>query len=112
MPRGFTWGEYVDDNGSSWAVAVDSDYVDAPERGWNHAGDSGLVSLPRGWRTRHVVGFDSGGRKQLAVAATVTCDLWTGVTNTFVIRDSEGVPQTCTVVRRVSERRIPVRADA
>ena len=111
MARGFTWGDYVDDNGAEWALQVDSDYVAQDYRGWTLAGDTGLVPFPRTWRARRVVGLDSTGRTQFAVVATLTADLWTGVTTTFDIRDSEGIPQTCTVIRYEAEKHPPARAD-
>lgn len=111
MARGFTWGDYVDDDGSEWALAVDSDYITHAERGWTLAGDTGLVPLPRSWRARRVVGLDSTGREQFAVVASLTADLWTGNVTTFRIRDSEGLPQDCVVVEYRTEKRIPVRLD-
>lgn len=111
MARGFTWGDYFDDDGNEWALAVDSDYIDHPERGWTLAGDTGLVPLPRSWRARRVVGLDSTGREQFAVVASLTADLWTGTATSFVIRDSEGQPQTCTVVEYRGEKRVPVALD-
>lgn len=111
MPRGFTYCVYEDDNGGRWAVAVDSDYVDHPERGWVRTADNELYPLPRGWRTRRVVGLDSRGSSQLAVVGSLQADLWTGANPQFTFRDSEGTPQVATVIRMEAERRLVARAD-
>ena len=111
MPRGFTWADYIDDNGNEWALLVDSDYIGHGERGWTLAGDTGLVPLPRQWRARYVVGLDVLGNQERAICASVSSDLWTGAVREFTIRDSEGQPQLCTTYRRVSEVRAPVRLD-
>lgn len=111
MARGFTWGDYVDDNGNEWALAVDSDYVSHEERGWTLAGDTGLVPVPRAWRPRRVRGLDSSGRQQFAVVATLNASLWTGATTQFTIRDSQGQPQVVNVIRYEAERRVPVTLD-
>ena len=111
MARGFTWVRYVDDNGGEWALAIDSDYVGHTERGWTVIATNELYPLPRSWRPRRVVGLDTSGRVQSAVVGTLACDLWSGVSPTFVIRDSEGAPQTCTVTRYEQEKRPVPRAD-
>jgi len=111
MARGFTWGDYIADDGSEWALAVDSDYIAHLERGWTLAGDTGLVPLPRSWRPRRVVGLDSSGRTQSAVVASLTADLWTGAVTTFQIRDSEGRPQDCAVIKYLAEKRVRVTSD-
>lgn len=111
MPRGFTYCAYVDDNGGTWAVAVDSDYVDHPERGWRRTEDNEFYPLPRGWRPRTAIGIDAGGASQSAVVGSVDADLWTGAATQFTFRDSEGEAQLATVVRRQAERRVVARAD-
>jgi hypothetical protein len=112
VPRGFTWAVYFDDQDNQWALLVDSDYIGHLERGWTLAGDTGLVPLPRQWRARYVVGLDELGQTQRAICSSVQTDLWTGVATQFVIRDSEGQPQVCNVIRRVAEVRTAVRLDA
>lgn len=111
MARGFTWCQYTDDDGGAWAVAVDSDYVGHPERGWAPIETNALYPLPGTWRPRSVVGLDASGRRQRAVVSSLASDLWTGLTATFTIRDSEGQPQTCTVIRYQAEQRTIPRAD-
>jgi len=111
MPRGFTYCVYEDDNNGRWGVAVDSDYVDHPERGWVRSADNELYPLPRGWRTRRVVGLDSRGAEQSAVVGVLGAPLWTGAAAQFTFRDSEGTPQLATVIRTEAERRVVVRAD-
>jgi len=111
MPRGFTYCVYEDDNNGRWAVAVDSDYVDHPERGWVRAADNELYPLPRGWRTRRAIGLDSRGAEQSAVVAVLGAALWTGAATQFTIRDSEGAPQLCSVIRLDAERRLVAHAD-
>lgn len=111
MTRGFTWGDYVDDDGNEWAVAVDSDYVTDPIRGWTIAGDTGLVPLPNRWRPRRVIGLDQDGGKIVAVVAQLAADLWTGAATVFSFKDSTGTPRQATVVEYRAERRIAVRAD-
>lgn len=111
MARGFTWADYIDDDGNEWALAVDSDYVSHPERGWTLAGDTGLVPLPRSWRPRRVIGLDSLGSQQSALVASLGAALWTGEAQSFTIRDSEGQPQVCQVVEYRGEKRVSVRLD-
>jgi len=111
VPRGFTYCVYEDDNFGRWGVAVDSDYVDHPERGWVRSLDNELYPLPRGWRTRRAIGLDSRGSEQSAVVASVGAPLWTGAEPFFTFRDSEGTPQLATVIRLEAERRLIVRAD-
>lgn len=111
MARGFTYCVYNDDNGGRWAVAVDSDYVDHPERGWVRTADNELYPLPRGWRTRRVVGLDASGASQSAVVGSLEADLWTGAQAVFTFRDSEGQAQLATVIRMEAERRLVARAD-
>jgi len=111
MARGFTYCVYNDDNGGRWAVAVDSDYVDQPERGWVRTADNELYPAPRGWRTRRVIGLDAGGASQHAVVGSLEADLWTGAATQFTFRDSEGQAQTATVIRLQAERRLIARAD-
>jgi hypothetical protein len=111
VPRGFTYCVYVDDNGGRWGVAVDSDYVDHPGRGWVRSLDNELYPLPRGWRTRRAIGLDSRGTEQSAVVGTLDAPLWVGTDPVFTFRDSEGTPQFATVIRLEAERRTIVRAD-
>lgn len=111
MARGFTWCLYFDDDGTSWALQVDSDYVDHIERGWTRVEGELKSPLPRTWRTRYVLGIDELGNTERAIVASVTSDLWTGAVAFFTIRDSEGMPQVCTALSRVAERRPAVRPD-
>lgn len=111
MARGFTWCQYTDDDGGAWAVAVDSDYVSHEGRGWTPIETNALYPLPRTWRPRSVVGLDQSGRRQRAVVSATSSNLWTGLETTFTIRDSEGLPQTCTVIRYDAETRSIPRAD-
>lgn len=111
MGRGYTWGDYRDDDGNEWALAVDSDYITDPDRGWTLAGDTGLVPLPRQWRPRRVIGIDSRGGKQQAVVGSVEASLWTGAVTTFTFKPNSGETETATVVEYRGEKRVPVRLD-
>lgn len=102
--RGFTWCKYVADDATEWALLVDSDYAEHPERGWVPAAGGELLPFPRGWLARRVLGIDSSGRTQSAIVATVTADLWTGATVAFSVETSDGDTATCRVTRRLQER--------
>jgi len=111
MPRGFTWCVYTDDAGAQWAIAVLSDYVLQPVRGWSTTGADELLPFPRGWRPRRVEGVDETGAQHLAVVASITADLWTGLSTLFDIRSNDGGVHTCSVTGSFEERRVVVRPD-
>jgi hypothetical protein len=104
MPRGFAWAYYESDDGVTYALRVDQDYVEMPERGWTAPAVAGTPVYPRGWVPRKVVGLDEAGHPREALVGTVTCDLWTGAATTFVINATDELPHTCTVTGRRSER--------
>jgi len=76
-----------------------------PERGWTTRAASGTPIYPRGWTPRRVVGLDDRGKRQEAVVASVTADLWTGVASTFTINGTDELPHTAVVILRKAERR-------
>jgi len=111
MPRGFTWGRYIDQFGNAWAMQVDADHALSPQRGWVGSSGIGLAPFPRGWIPRAVVGIEPDGTKHQAVVASELADLWTGSATTFDIERSDAGIETCTVIRRLAERsRMPSEA--
>ena len=104
MSRGYTWGYYVSDDGNTYAWRVDSDYFGFPERGWTGPAAPGTIVYPRGWSPRRVVGHDTAGNRQVAIVASPTADLWTGVSHTFTINGTDDLPHVCTVDFSQAER--------
>lgn len=104
MSRGYTWGYYLSDDGNTYAWRVDSDYFAFPERGWTGPAAHGTIVYPRFWSPRRVVGHDSVGNRQLAIVASVSADLWTGVATTFTINASDDLPYVCHVDYRQAEK--------
>lgn len=104
VSRGYVWGDYVSDDGNTYAWRVDADYAAFPERGWASPSVPGTLVYPRFWAPRRVSGHDSTGRRQVAIVARVDADLWTGVATTFTINGTDGVPYVCHVDFRQSEK--------
>jgi hypothetical protein len=104
VSRGYLWGYYESDDGNTYAWRVDADYAAFPERGWVTPAATGTIVYPRFWSPRRVVGHDSTGRRQVAIVATVTADLWTGTATTFTINGSDNLPYVCYVDFRQGER--------
>ncbi len=104
MSRGFIWGYYLSDDGNTYAWRVDADYFGFPERGWTGPAVPGTIVYPRFWSPRRVVGHDTAGNRQVAIVATVTADLWTGVSGTFTINGTDELPHVCTVDFTQAER--------
>jgi hypothetical protein len=107
MTRGRVWAYYESDDGNVYALLVDADYADSPERGWASPAAPGTPVYPRGWRPRFVEGTDELGAIRRAVVASVDAELWTGAASTFTIEGTDGAPHTCTVVALVAERLFP-----
>ncbi len=74
------------------------------ERGWSGPAVPGTIVYPRFWSPRRVVGHDSDGNRQLAIVASVTADLWTGVATTFTVTGTDAAPHVCTVDFSQAER--------
>jgi hypothetical protein len=104
VTRGFAWGYYVSDDGNTYALQVDADYLAMAERGWTGPAIAGTIVYPRGWTPRRVIGLDDRGKLQQAVVASTSADLWTGVASTFTINGTDELPHTCNVIARKSER--------
>lgn len=107
--RGFTWNEYVADDGRVFAVRVDDDYASEFNRGWNRVGTSPPPVLPRGWLPRIVVGQDDTGRLVEARIGRVGAPLWNGSVTTFRFERSDLTSSTATVIRRIGERPVVVK---
>lgn len=105
MPRGFQWCEYVDDDGTPWALRVDADQAADPVRGWTPIAEGDLAPFPRGWVPRAVFGADEAGFKRHTRVSTVLADLWTGAATQFDIEGTDEQPHTVTVLGRMAERR-------
>lgn len=103
MPRGFGWCIYVDDLGRQWALRVDDDYADDPARGWVRTEDIEVISMPRQWRPRRVVGTDDQGFARTAVVASTAAPLWTGEAVSFSFERSDQQIGVAQVVRRIPE---------
>lgn len=88
MARGWTWGVYYDDRGLPWAMPVDRDALEQPERGWFEVANGEHPPFPRSWRPRHAIGVDPSGREHVATIATVTADLWTGTARSWIAETS------------------------
>lgn len=106
MPREFTWGEYIDDEGITWAARVDGDYATDPNRNWTSAEGLHLPPIPREWQPRKVIGLDASGRRQFAVVPSWDSPLWTGASSTFVFRSRQGLYEEATVIGRLGESSI------
>jgi hypothetical protein len=104
MTRGFGWGYYDSDDGHTYALHVDADYLGMSERGWTSPAAPGTYVYPRGWTPRRAFGLDDRGKLQEAVVATVTADLWTGVATTFTVNGTDEMPHTVTVIGTKAER--------
>ncbi len=104
MTRGYVWGYYLSDDGNTYAWRVDADYFSMAERGWSGPAVPGTIVYPRFWSPRRVVGHDSDGNRQLAIVASVTADLWTGVATTFTVTGTDAAPHVCTVDFSQAER--------
>jgi hypothetical protein len=102
--RGYVWGQYVSDDGNTYALRVDADYHAMTDRGWSTPAASGTPVYPRGWTPRKVLGLDELGHPRFAVIADVSAPLWTGASGTFVINASDESEHTCTVIQRRGER--------
>jgi hypothetical protein len=107
VPRGFSWAGYQTDDGNVWALRVDADYFEAPERGWFAVDPKSVPQFPRGWRARTAIGLDELGNTQRAVVASVDAPLWTGAVGQFVIEGTDEAPHVCTVIGRHQEFRLP-----
>jgi len=104
MSRGYKWGYYLSDDGNTYAWRVDADYFGFPERGWTGPAASGTIVYPRFWSPRRAVGHDSSGKRQVAIVAAVTADLWTGVADSFTINGTDELPHVCHVDFLQSEK--------
>jgi len=107
MPRGYEWMLYESDDGFLYALQVDADYAEQPDRGWETPAGPGTPPLPRGWRARYVLGLEELGRTHRALVASVAAPLWDGTATTFDIYDSARETIPCTVIGRVQERSRP-----
>lgn len=107
MARGFSWCNYVDDEGTTWSLQVDSDYLLDPARGWVAVGSPPAPTLPRGWRARRVVGLDSQGAKIFAISGTTTSAIWTMSDTSFTFEANDGTTQSAIIIGRQAERRRP-----
>jgi hypothetical protein len=94
----------VSDNGNTYALQVDADYVVMPERGWTSPAAHGTPIYPRGWTPRRVVGSDDAGHPRTAVVGSAAADLWTGAATTFTINGTDELPHTCRVFKKLQER--------
>jgi len=103
MPRGWTWGLYTDDRGLPWAVPVDRDAIEQPERGWLELATGEIPPFPRGWRMRRAIGIDPSGREHTATIATVTADLWTGAVRSWIAETSAQGLTEVALVRTLGE---------
>jgi len=105
MPRGFVYCGYTCDNGDVFQTLVDADEALIADRGWA-AVTVGADLLPQQFRPRRIYGLSpSTGRRARIRVGTTTCDLWTGVANTFTVELDTGTPDTMNVVGRTQERR-------
>jgi hypothetical protein len=107
VPRGFVWAAYVDDNGNQWALQVDADYAEDPDRGWFTEGAAQLPPFPRRWKPRYVEGIDESGRIQTARVGHVGAALWAGTVLAFVFETSNPDQNLAVadVIRKVQEKR-------
>jgi hypothetical protein len=104
MPRGMRYGVYVADDATQYARLVDSDQFAEAGRGWTATGVAGLPLMPIRSKPRVVYGVSAtSGRRGVAVVATTTADLWTGVATTFAVEANDGTTDTMTVTRRRGE---------
>jgi hypothetical protein len=97
VTRGYLWGYYHSDDGNTYAWRVNAEYAAMPERGWVTPAAHGTPVYPRFWSPRRVVGHDATGQRQVAIVASVTADLWTGVATTFTINGTDELPHVCHV---------------
>jgi len=97
VSRGYVWAYYQSDDGNTYAWRTDAEYFPMPERGWAGPAAPGTHVYPRGWSPRRVVGHDATGKRVHAIVASVTADLWTGVSPTFVFLTNDGVTTLATV---------------
>jgi len=104
VTRGFVWAYYYSDDGNVYAWRTDADYFAMSERGWTGPAAPGTIVYPRHWSPRRVVGHDADGKRQVAIVASVTADLWTGVSTTFTINGSDEAPHTCSVDLQQGEK--------
>lgn len=105
MARGFVWAVYVDDTGNQWALRVDQDYAEDPDRGWFQDGVDQLAPLPRSYRPRYVVGIDESGRTQRAIAGNLSAAIWAGTVGLFVFRTTDGFEAAADIIGRRGEYR-------
>src|SRR5215469_7662687 len=103
MPRGFVWAAYFSDDGRQFALRVDADEAQQPERGWTVIDDVATVPFPRGWLPRRVRGIDENGHPRSTRVATTDADLWTGVVGVFTIEGSDQLMHQVTVLGRDQE---------
>lgn len=103
MPRGWTWAVYFDDRGEPWAVPVDRDALEQPERGWSQVATGELAPFPRGWRMRYALGTDTSGREHRATIATPTADLWTGAARSWIAETSSVGLTEVALLRTIGE---------
>jgi hypothetical protein len=103
--RGYVWAYYESDDGNTYALKVDADYAAAAERGWTAPAAPGTPIYPRGWIPRKVTGIDPSGQRREALVASVAADLWTSAATTFDITGTDETTYTCTVHKRLKERR-------
>lgn len=90
---------YTADHGNNFNMVIPDDDIADTHRGWGAAG-AGLDTGAKYCTPRHVDGVDASGNHRRAIIASVTADLWTGVTSSFTVA---GV--TFNVVGYVGEKR-------
>lgn len=109
MPRGFRVARYVRDDGASYALMVDADSIEDPNRGWEEVGPGVLTFAPRGFLPRIVIGVDETGRTRRTRVGTLECDLWTFAVNQWQLEGSDGIQHTVTATNRKQERQLEPR---
>jgi len=104
MPRGMVYAIYESDTTAVYARLVDADQAAEASRGWSSVGVAGLPLLPIRAKPRRVYGVSpTTGRRGMAIVASTSADLWTGVVTTFDVEGNDNLADTMTVTRRVGE---------
>lgn len=105
LVRGMVFKSYGADDGTQFQTLVDADEAAIASRGWG-AVVAGGDMLPRGFKERRANGISATtGRRGSCRVGSITCDLWTGVVNTFTVEADDNTIDTMTVTSRTGEKR-------
>lgn len=106
MRRGFRVARYIRDDGASYALMVDADSIDDPNRGWEEIAPGVLTFAPRGFLPRLVVGVDETGRTRQTRVGTADCALWLFQVTEWQLEGSDGALHTVSATNRKQERQV------